>query len=206
MKQAFVVALLLVSPGLFAQVTIGIKVSPTVTFNRWESTSDTIRIINQRDDTRYTAGLLVDAEFADNYNFSSGLLYSKRKLTFAAENTNSGEQDAEQYSLDYIEIPLTLKLFTNDVGVDSRVYVQPGFTLDFLVNWQGINQNDTRITDLSFFDSSFYLGAGWDKNFGVTNSFFVGLFYQRGLVNISNNTPGISLKNDLIGIDLGLRF
>lgn len=187
-------------------VRIGIKASPTITFNRWQSDSDSINIVNSRDDTRFTFGLIADLEFKDNYYFSTGLLYSLRKLTFAAENTNTGESDAEQYSLEYIEIPLTLKLFTNDIGVDSKIYIQPGFTLDFLVNWKGINKNDTRITDLGFFDASFYIGAGFDKKLGVTNSFFVGVFFQRGLVDISTQNPGISVKNDLLGLDLGFLF
>lgn len=194
------------TPGLFAQVQLGVKASPTITFNRWTSNSDSINIVNSRDDVRFTAGLTADFEIRENYFFNTGLLYSIRKLTFAAENLNTGETDAEQYSLEYIEIPLTLKLFTNDVGVDSKIYFQPGFTLDFLVNWKGINKNDTRITKLNFFDSSFYVGAGYDKKLGVTNSFFVGLFYQRGLVNVANNNPGIDLKNDILGLDLGFRF
>ena len=208
MKKLTIITLLLLTTALaFGQgVRIGIKASPTITFNRWQSDSDSINIVNSRDDTRFTFGLIADIEFKDNYFFSTGILYSLRKLTFAAENTNTGESDAEQYSLEYIEIPLTLKLFTNDIGVDSKIYVQPGFTLDFLVNWKGINKNDTRITDLGLFDSSFYIGAGFDKKLGVTNSFFVGVFFQRGLIDISTNTEGISVKNDLLGLDLGFRF
>ncbi len=206
MKILIVITIIFCQLSVFAQgVKIGIKASPTITFNRWESSSDSINITNSRDDTLVTFGLIGDFEFKDNYFFSTGLLYSLRKLSFAAENINTGESDAEQYTLEYIEIPLTLKLYTNNIGVDSKIYVQPGFTLDFLVNWKGINKNDTRITDLGFFDSSFYIGAGFDKKLGVTNSFFVGLFFQRGLVDIST-TPGISLKNDLLGIDLGFRF
>ncbi len=208
MRKSILIALILINSALvFGQgVRIGIKASPTITFNRWQSDSDSINIVNSRDDTRFTFGLVADIEFKDNYYFSTGLLYSLRKLTFGAENTNTGESDAEQYSLEYIEIPLTLKLFTNDIGVDSKIYVQPGFTLDFLVNWKGINKNDTRLTDLGFFDASFYIGAGFDKKLGVTNSFFVGVFFQRGLVDISTQTPGISVKNDLLGLDLGFLF
>jgi hypothetical protein len=196
-----------VSPGLFAQsVQIGVKASPTITFNRWTSNSDSIAITNSRDDTRFTFGLVADFELKENYFFSTGLLYSLRKLSFDAVNLNTLEVDSEQYTLEYLEIPITLKLFTNDVGVDSKIYFQPGFTLDFLVNWKGINKNDTRITDLNFFDSSFYVGAGYDRKIGVSNSFFVGLFYQRGLVNLMNENPEVDLKNDLLGLDLGFRF
>ncbi len=196
-----------VSPGLFAQsVQIGVKASPTITFNRWTSNSDSIAITNSRDDTRFTFGLVADFELKENYFFSTGLLYSLRKLSFDAVNLNTLEVDSEQYTLEYLEIPVTLKLFTNDVGVDSKIYFQPGFTLDFLVNWKGINKNDTRITALNFFDSSFYVGAGYDRKIGVSNSFFVGLFYQRGLVNLMNENPEVDLKNDLLGLDLGFRF
>jgi len=189
----------------YSQVQIAIKAGPTITFNRFLSNTDSIAIDNTRDDTRFTAGLVTDFEFSDNYFFSTGVLYSLRKLSFAAVNLNTQESDAEQYTLEYIEIPLTLKLLTNDIGVDSRVYFQTGFTVDFLVGWKGINKNDTRIEDLNTFDSSFYVGTGFDKNVGVTNSFFIGAFYQRGMVNISK-TDAITLKNDLLGLELGFRF
>ncbi len=194
------------APSFSQSVRLGVKFSPTITFNRFVSHADSIAIENTRDDKRFTFGLTADFGLSDNYFFSTGALYSLRKVTFAAENLNTGESDAEQYSLEYIEIPLTLKLYTNNIGVDSKIYVQPGFTLDFLVNWKGINKNDNRVKDFNFFDSSFYFGAGWDKQLGVTTSFFVGLFYQRGLVDIANKNDDITLKNDLLGLDLGLRF
>ena len=193
-------------PAFSQSVRLGIKFSPTVIFNRFVSHSDSIAIDNKRDDKRFTFGLTADFGLTDNYFFSTGALYSLRKVTFAAVNLNSGESDAEQYSLEYLELPLTLKLYTNDIGVDSKIYFQPGFTMDFLVNWKGINKNDNRVKDFNFFDSSFYIGAGWDKQLGVTTSFFAGLFYQRGLVDIANKNDDITLKNDLLGLDLGLRF
>ena len=193
-------------PAFPQSVRLGIKFSPTVIFNRFVSNSDSIAIDNTRDDKRFTFGLTADFGLTDNYFFSTGVLYSLRKVTFAAVNLNSGELDAEQYNLEYIELPLTLKLYTNDIGVDSKIYFQPGFTMDFLVNWKGINKNDNRVKDFNFFDSSFYIGAGWDKQLGVTTSFFAGLFYQRGLVDIANKNDDITLKNDLLGLDLGLRF
>ena len=199
----FALPTLLYSQG---DIRLSVKIDPTVTFNRFESNSDSIIIENLRDDVRLTFGLAADIGMTESYYFSTGFLYSIRKVSFGAINEQTGETDEEQYSLEYIELPLTLKLFTNDLGVDSKIYFQTGFTLDFLVNWRGINKNDTRIEDLSFFDSSFLVGAGYDKQLGISTAFFIGLFYQRGLVNIANEDSGFSLKNDLLGLDLGLRF
>ena len=193
-------------PAFSQSVKLGIKLSPTIIFNRFVSHSDSIAINNTQNDKRFTFGLTADFGLTDNYFFSTGVLYSLRKVTFAAVNLNSGESDTEQYSLEYIELPLTLKLYTNDIGVDSKIYFQPGFTLDFLVNWKGINKNDNRVNGFYFFDSSFYIGAGLEKMLGVTTAFFAGLFYQRGLVDIANKNDDITLKNDLLGLDLGLRF
>ena len=185
---------------------LSIKVDPAVTLNRFVSETDSLLIENLRDDVRLTFGLAADVGISESYFFSTGLLYSLRKVSFGAVSVATGETDEEQYKLEYIELPLTLKLFTNDLGVDSKIYFQTGFTLDFLVNWNGINKNDNRVQEFNFFDSSFYVGAGLDKQMGVTTAFFIGLFYQRGLVDVANNNPEVTLKNDIAGIDLGLRF
>ena len=212
MKRAFVAVagalLILGMQSSYAQsdLQIGLKVAPTITFNRYTNNTDTITFSNDRNDTRVTFGLFADIPFAERYFFSTGVLYSIRKVTFAAINNNTGATDAEQYSLEYLELPVTIKLFTNDIGIDSKIYFQTGFMLDFLVNWKGINRNDDTIQGFNTFDSSFYVGGGFDKKVGVTNAFFVGLFYQRGLVDIANSSDAVTLKNDLLGLDLGFRF
>lgn len=188
-----------------SDIQISLKLSPTITFNRFESLTDTLTIEKLRDDTRATFGLVMDFGFAESYYFSTGLLYSIRKVSFYAI-VPPQQMESEQYQLEYLEIPVTLKLYTDNIGVDSKIYFQPGFTFDILTNWKGIGATDNRINDFKFFDSSFYVGAGWDKQFAKTNSFFVGLFYQRGLVNVLNDNPEVTLKNDLLGLDLGVRF
>ena len=213
MKKQFValiIALLIFSCDLpsfgQAELQIGLKASPTITLNRYTNNTDSLKFRNDGDDMRLTFGLFADVPFAERYFFSTGLMYSIRKVTFAVENTNTSLTDTEQYSLEYIEIPVTIKLFTNDIGVDSRIYFQTGITLDFLVNWKGISRNDDSFQDFNFFDSSFYVGGGFDKKVGVTNAFFAGVFFQRGLVDVANNSDAVTLKNDVIGLDLGYRF
>jgi len=208
-KYSAVLLLILIIPfksQAQGDLRLSIKVNPAVTLNRFVSETDSLLIENLRDDVRLTFGLAADIGISESYFFSTGLLYSLRKVSFGAMSVPTGETDEEQYKLEYIELPLTLKLFTNNLGVDSKIYFQTGFTLDFLVNWNGINKNDNRVQEFNFFDSSFYIGAGFDKQLGVTTAFFIGLFYQRGLVDVANNNPEVTLKNDIAGIDLGLRF
>jgi len=203
---AFLVLAITFSATAQSEIQLGLKASPTVTLNRYTSNTDSLEFRNDRDDTRFTFGLFLDIPFAERYFFSTGIMYSVRKVTFEVVNTNTSNIVAEQYSLEYLEIPLTIKLFTNDIGVDSRIYFQTGFTIDFLVNWRPINQSYDQVQDLNVFDASFYVGGGFDKKLGVTNAFFVGIFFQRGLVDVANNTPAVTLKNDVLGLDLGFRF
>ncbi len=188
------------------EVRLSVKLAPAVTLNRFTSETDSLTIENHRDDVRGNFGLIVDIGFTDSYYFSTGLLYSIRKVSFYAISEPSGVSDSEQYQLEYIELPLTVKLFTNNLGVDSKIYFQTGFTVDFLVNWKGINKNDNRVDSFNSIDASFYVGAGYDKQLGVSTAFFEGIFFQRGLVDIANDNPEVTLKNDLLGLDLGLRF
>ena len=185
---------------------LSLKVNPAITFNRFTSETDSLSFETSEDNIRPTFGLAADLGLTESYFFSTGILYSLRNVNLTAVNESTSVSDIEKYQLEYIEIPVTLKLYTNDLGVDSKIYFQTGFMFDILVNWKGGDNSDDLIEKLRFFDTSFYIGTGFDKQLGVSTAVFIGVYYQRGLVNLASNNPEFTLKNDLLGLDLGLRF
>ena len=209
MKKYPVALLLLFSLPFIAfsqtDLRLSLKVNPAITFNRFTSETDSLIFSNNEDDVRPTFGLAADIGLTESYFFSTGILYSLRNVNLSA-NTSTGLTENEKYQLEYIEIPITLKLYTNDLGVDSKIYFQTGFMFDILVNWKGATSSDDMIEKLKFFDTSFFVGTGFDKQLGVSTAIFIGIYYQRGLVNVANDNPEFTLKNDLLGLELGLRF
>lgn len=187
------------------KVRLGLKISPTINFNRFQSNVDSISVNNSENSFKYLFGLFTDFRMSDNYIFNTGVMYTSRKLNFSATGA-SGAQYNEEFVIDYIEIPLTLKLLTNEFSIDTRVYAQIGFAFDITVNQTSKNNPELNTDKYSSGDASFYIGAGIDKMLGTTTGLFLGLFYQRGLVDISGKNELITAKNDILGLDFGIKF
>ena len=92
-----------------SDLRLSIKINPTITYNRFTSETDTLSIENLRDDVRLTFGLAADLRLTDSYFFSTGILYSLRKVSFVVRNEISGATEDEQYQLEYIEISMTFQ-------------------------------------------------------------------------------------------------
>ena len=212
MKKAasFILIVFLVSlaSNTFAQdkfVTLGLKISPTLNFNRIESQVDTITINDSPNSAKFLFGLFTDINLSENYIFNTGVMYTSRKLVFSATG-DSGTGYNEEFILDYIEIPITVKLLTNEFSIDTRAYAQIGFAFDVTVNQTAKINPELNPNKYSTGDSNFYFGVGVDKMLGTTTGIFLGIFYQRGLIDISGKNDLISAKNDILGLDFGVKF
>jgi hypothetical protein len=62
------------------------------------------------------------------------------------------------------------------------------------------------------FDTSVILGVGGEYLAGINTVLFLGGSYQKGLINVVNETTpslgedALSLRNGVISIDLGIKF
>jgi len=212
-KILLIAILAVVSTPSFAQFTLGLKFSPTLSTNRIDASSDSTSFGSDGTGVRVALGPIADIEIRENYFLSTGLLFvSKRVGVEATTNNNATEQTTfkEEYSLQYLQVPITLKLFTNEVALDKKIYFQVGGTLDFNINEEPKSQENFLIEDFLIFDSSLLIGMGMEYKVGVNTVLFGGLTYQRGLVNaINEHAPldgDFSLKNDYISLDLGVKF
>lgn len=193
---------------VFSQVTLGIKVSPTFSTNRIKSTSDTTSINSDGAALRFAIGPIADYEFRENYFVSTGLLFVAKRV--GIEAVSDQRTITEEYDLQYLQVPLTIKLFTNEVALDKKIYFQLGGTLEFNINEPQKNQDNLLIQDFLIFDSSLLAGMGMEYKVGVNTILFGGITYQRGLVNsVNKKAPldgDLSVKNDYFGIDFGVKF
>lgn len=208
-RQILLLTLLItLATPAFSQFTLGIKVSPQLSTNRVESTSDSISFSSDGAGLRVALGPIADFKIRENYYASTGLLFVSKRAGIEAA-TPSGTVK-EEYNLQYLQIPVTLKLFTNEVALDKKIYFQVGGTLDFNINEEPDNQDNFIVRDFLFFDASLLIGMGMEYKVGVNTILFGGLTYQRGMVNTVNKDAPIagdlSLKIDQISLDLGVKF
>src|SRR6476469_1234411 len=115
-------SILFLSASLFVnaqedQEPLGFKLGLTAHPNFGWIKSDIQGITSDGVRAGFSYGLLADFSFADNYTFSSGLMLStiNGQIEQRAAGTNP-ETSQTIYKLQYIEIPATLKLLTNDIG------------------------------------------------------------------------------------------
>lgn len=196
-----------------AQSKIGIKFAPTLSTNRINSTGEGYSVNSNGVGGRFIFGPIVDLLIVENYYFNTGLLFAPKRIGITVTNTTTATPISEEqtYKLQYLQLPATLKLFTNELALDTRVFFQLGGLLDVKIASNTQDNYTTNFIDKTrLFDFSVHLGTGVEYRLGYNTLLFGGIFYNRGLVNAVTRTaeggPDINVKNDLIGLDLGVKF
>ena len=198
----------LVSNAALSQIELGIKLSPAFSSNRASTNSSMISFDKNSFGLRYTIGITADISLADNYAFSTGLLFAAKRVAIKVTDP-MGTLD-EKYALQYLQLPATIKLFTNEVAIDTKVYFQLGGVFELKIDEKSKNEANRYIQKFDRLDISLYIGGGLEKKLGTNTSGYAGLFYQRGLINvISSNLPfdgKLEVQSSLMGIDFGFKF
>jgi len=219
----FFAAFFLMTSAAFAQWEIGLKLTPSISSNRVVAPDAfNFKALNAK--THFGGGVIADYFFSENYAFSTGLIYNARgagiKYKYNPVDPNDPlipQEVSDEFSIQYLEIPITLKLYTNDIATDTKLYFQAGGSLDprisAKVNNDKLDANDEKNSKhFNFMDISVLIGAGAEKQLGESTKVFAGLSYHRGLADIDNyyedqfDNKKIEIKNSYFALDLGLKF
>jgi hypothetical protein len=154
-------------------------------------------------------GLNIDYFFQENYAFSTSLLinncggivrYTGQNIPFIAGDSvyqfSSGV--SVTYKLQYIEIPLSVKLKTNRIGYFT-FYGLFGLHPMININAKGdVNQGsitDANISrEVNSFNMGYHIGGGLEYEIGNSFAISAGLVFSNGFTDITTNTTG--RKND----------
>ena len=210
-RYFLVVALLvLVSVPAISQVKLGLKFSPTLTSSRTNTSQDTLNIEGNGNSFRFALGLVVDNSFTETYTFSTGLLFVPKRVSIKIDNAQYPNA-VEEYNLQYLQIPITLKLYTNELIPDLSVFFQVGGAPEIKIFEEPTREEFTLIEDFNIVDINVLLAAGVEYRAGINTVLFVDFSFQRGLTNIINSsTPNLandfSLRNTAMMLDLGIKF
>jgi opacity protein-like surface antigen len=231
MKKAtlFLVAALLNCAVLSAQdgtgPRLGLKFAPNLgTFK-----PDTKGVDKGKNIVGYSFGFMLDVNIADNANywFATGLFLN---------NSGGGVQTTSdlalndtidilsvtdvEYRLQYVEIPLTLKLKTNEIGYSTyygQIGVGTGFNLAAKADSETVSSGTTITSedddvkdDVSVFRASLILGAGMEYNFSGNTTALVGFTYNGAFTNLYDGVKVNDLEPKVLQryfeITLGVYF
>ncbi|WP_277476558.1 outer membrane beta-barrel protein [Catalinimonas alkaloidigena] len=208
-KNSIVLALLLtlLATPAWSQVELGLQFSPSLSFNRIDDDQASVALSPDGTGFRGIFGLLGDIYFQENYYFSTGLFFVPKRVGIEDATNNIDEA----YRLHYLQVPATLKLFTNEVALDMRIYFQVGLTADIKILEDELSDEVRYIEDFRSFDSNVLLGTGLEYRIGYSTTVYGGLTYRRGLINVVKNqfepnVGDIIIKNDMLSLDMGVKF
>ncbi|MAZ42020.1 MAG: outer membrane beta-barrel protein [Cyclobacteriaceae bacterium] len=195
-----------------SQTKLGLKFSPLFSSHKISLKSDQLEVFQGKTATRMSIGLIVDHPFTDTYFLSSGLIYLPKRVSINLEEEDGGTAPTnpfESYDLNYLQIPLSLKLFTNEIAPDISLFFQVGLILEFKIFDQALNEDYEFISKFNFFDTAAIIGTGIEYRLGINTIFFTGISLQKGLINIINRTNPeypLVIRNKIVSIDVGMKF
>lgn len=213
MQNYLILLLLTISLNVAqAQTKLGLKFSPTASLNRISNQSDTLDFSDDGAAIKFLFGLSADVEISDTYSFSTGVIYTPKHVSFAVVGENGGSYviGLEEYRLHYLMVPISLKLYTNEIQPDAKLYFQVGATGEVKIFDEPTDERYVGIEKFNLFNASALLGLGLEYKVGLNTILTGGFSYYRGLLNAINKTIQIDdeliIKNDMISFDIGVKF
>lgn len=219
MKRVFPgILLLFLTSNLFAQdlripdysFRLGLTAHPTIGWVKPEvGKSNSVSL-------GFSYGLLGDFNFAENYSFSTGLTIttingkSTEVRNFAGTSPASQAEYEFKYKLQYVEIPLTVKLKTSKIN-EMRWYGQFGLSNDFKVGSKldsktsGQPEIKNGSANVKFYRAGLIIGAGGEFDIAGNTSIMAGLTYNNGFTDITRD-KSTSIRNHYLGLNLAVFF
>lgn len=224
MKKILIALLLLISTSsVFAQnfaapdygFRLGLTAHPTFGWLKPENGKGNGQSLG------FSYGLLADFNFAERYSFATGLTVTTINGKSTEINPNLYSKGATanmanaydlKYMLQYIEVPLTVKLKSNKIG-DLSWFGQFGLSNDFNIgakqNAEFQGQSLVKDQDIKkytkFYRAGLILGAGGEFDVDNHTSITAGLTYNNGFTNIVKD-QGRNVRSHYIGINFGIFF
>lgn len=183
---------------------------------------------------RFSAGILGEQYFNKNYAFYSGLWYTsyRSSMKFNSENSSPSYAGSTIRNIQYVQIPLALKMLTNEIGTDMRMYFVIGGTAGFRISEKEVEFKSTEpanadgvqsITRPRKSDNAYILPdlgllttIGVEYQMGENTALFGGISYNRGLLNAAgskgpfvhslSSSRYYRVSHSLISLEMGIRF
>jgi hypothetical protein len=222
-----IAALILITNGLNAQddrsVRFAFAIQPGTSWIAPEGESLSV----EGNKFAFSYGILADIMIAGNpnYAFGTGVMVNTQGGTLGNTRFHDGDIEKagmwanaeEQYALQYLDIPLTLKLRTNEIGY-MTYYGQFGLDMSFNLrarrdleyNYEGERALEIKDEDISELivpiRMALQVGAGVEYNISGTTYLVGGIEWNNGITNVfdrrfiaeeDNGDPAFSENGEL---------
>jgi len=192
------------------KVKVGLKLAPAMSFNRMSTEELDYKFDPDGLGARFAFGPIFDYYLGENYDFHTGVLFVPKRvgITATKEILDPDSAWSESYKLQYIQIPLALKMYTDELGGGKKIYFLVGGLLDIKIFEEPSDPSNVLIDRFRFVDISALLGAGLQTQISGT-TLETGLSYCRGLGNVAKDRykdMNYTVKNDLICLDIVIKF
>lgn len=157
-------------------------------------------------------GLATEFYFTDNYGLATGvnIVYNGGKLN-NKDAALKNIYNEIKYKLQYLELPLSLKMRTNPGFLSF--YGQFGLGLSFALNAKGDykmknnvkKEDDDLKNDVNIFRGGFVVGGGVEISLGGSTTALAGVTFNNGLSDILKGKDFKSINN-YISLNLGILF
>lgn len=215
----FFISFVTISTAFSQEVRFGFTASPTFSFTNSQGALEEDAVntsVSYLEDKNSKVGLvygvLLDYDFDGNerYFIHSGLMFHHSGYAFSTENAETKMKENDyKVNANYIEVPLILKLKTNEIGY-FRYYGQFGLNNGILISDQikepkKTTKLDKEIAEVKTINSGLNFGAGVEYTISDDTSAVLGLYYVNGFSKNINSPAGI-IKQNQLGIRIGVYF
>lgn len=193
----------LVSNAQFKKYSFGLKAAPQVSWMK----PNTENYEGNGAKLAFSWGFVSELNFSDNHCLGTGfnIVFNGGNLKFPSQNS-SGDSGtmSRSYAVKSIEIPLTLKMRTNEIG-NMRYYGQIGLgasfrfgakkTDDFSQGGSSTSYEKVNYDDISFLRESLIVGLGAEYTLDAGTTLSAGLAFNNGFTDtLSGKNPLNSVK------------
>lgn len=193
-----------------AQGQFSIKIAPILSYSRVYTNPDTAGFSSDGSALRFKLGPLYDWNIKGDYYLSTGLLWAAQQASIK----NDSLSIQEQHELQYLQVPLLLKLYTGEIRLDTRLYFELG-----AIGTLKINDRVTKLTQPKPLIKTFQVlglgglfGLGIEYNITLFTSISGGISYQLGMTSMFReqqdiaSVPKVLGYADFVSLDIGIKF
>lgn len=192
-----------------AQTKLGIKLSSSIIHQRVSYQDDTVHIGQGANAFSPSFTLFADIPFSENYYFTTGVGYISKRVNLNVASVDDNIVHPKSYNVQYLTLPATLKLYTNEIALDKKLYLQVGPVFDVALHTREIQHDFKLVESFQPIDVTLLFAGGMEIQMAPQTTLQIGLSYRRGLLSIVKSyhgAPDADIKNDLYGLDLAVKF
>jgi hypothetical protein len=201
----------------------GVHADPMIT---WFGSDNSV-VINKGSRPGLNFGLSVYRYFGPNYSFSTGInlisaggrLVTDQKITFSLshggtlQNVPVDSAASIVYKIQYLSIPIGLKLQTNqigyytfftDLGLDPKVVVGGKADIPSIPI-----KSENAMEELRMFNLSYHIMAGVEYGIGGSTALVLGIGFDNNFLDITkdkSNQPTDKISHKMLSFRLGVNF